>query len=93
MDRETKLRTQPNGLRDPFGKQPITQVSGDLYRVRVKKKSLLAWFSQKQDVTVTEDGRVIFPAWMLPAVRSLFTVSKKRRMEPAQQLDLFEERG
>jgi len=87
------LQSRRHKLKDPFGKQPITQVGGDLYRVRVKNKSLLEWFSGRQDVTVTDDGRVIFPAWMLPAVRSLFTVSRKRRKKRAEQLELFEERG
>ena len=92
MDRGTQLRTHSHGLKDPFGRQPITQVGADLYRLRVKNKSLLTWFSQKRDVTVTEDGRVIFPAWMLPAVRSLFTVSRKKGKKRAEQLELFDER-
>ena len=68
-------------------------MGADLFRVRIKKKSLLAWFAAKPDVTVTQDGRVIFPAWMLPAVKSLFAERPRRSPVKPVQIGLFEEQG
>lgn len=69
----------------------IAQVGRDRYRLRVRRRALLDWFSRLGDVIVTEDGRVIFPGWMLPAVRSLFTVRRGRLRERGVQLALWEE--
>ena len=37
---------------DSFGKQKIAQVGADLYRIRVKRRSLLDLFATRADVTV-----------------------------------------
>jgi len=85
------MRKRPVFSEDPFGKARITQVGADLYRIRLQKRSLLNWFSKKGDVTVTEDGRVIFPGWMLPAVRSLHAGKRKCPRIRVEQMKLFED--
>ena len=81
---------QTMALMDPKSGQ-IVPVGTDLYRIKVKRRSLLDWFASLGDVTVTDDGRVIFPRWMLPAIQSLYTQKKKAKGKPAEQLHLWEE--
>ena len=69
----------------------IVRVGTDLFRVRLKRRDLLEWFARVGDVTVTEDGRIFFPGWMLPAVRSLFRHRAGRSGHKSIQLDLWGE--